>query len=86
MALAKVSQVGEKLIRAPTAKCKQAAYPDYYVPSGSMLRNNSVAWGTSVSQYRIAVQVFCTHFFSDVVPFFCTDPAGRTSANAGRVI
>lgn len=30
--------------------------------------------------------MFCTHFFSDVVSFFCTDPAGRTSANAGSVI
>lgn len=69
-----------------TAKNKQTVYPDCHVPSGSMLKDNSMSWGTSMSQYRIAIQVFCTHFFSDVVPFFCTDPAGRTSANAGSVI
>lgn len=45
-----------------------------------------MTWGTSISQYRIAVQVFCTHFFSDVTPFFCTSPAERPSANAGSVI
>ena len=68
----------------PSAKHKQTAHPDSPVPSGSMLR--TALWpGASVSQYRIAVQVFCTPFFSDVVSFFCTNPARRTLANAGSV-
>lgn len=65
-----------------TAKLEQPVYPDCHVPSGSMLKT-TLRPGASVSQCRIAVQVFCTHFFSDVVPFFCTDPAGRTPANSG---
>jgi hypothetical protein len=45
-----------------------------------MLRDNSVAWGTLLSQCRVSVQVFRSHFFSSVVPLFCTDPAGSPSA------
>lgn len=56
------------LITAPTATRKQTASPDYQVPSGSMLRDNSVAWGALLSQCRVSVQVSCSHFFSHVVP------------------
>jgi hypothetical protein len=84
--LAKVSQVREKLIRAPTATHKQTASPDYHVPSGSMLRDNSVAWGTPLSQCRLPFRCFVPISFLMLSPFFCTDLAGRPSASAGSVI
>lgn len=49
MVSAKAFQVGTKPIRTPTAKSEQTASPDCHVPSGSMLRDNSVAWGTYVT-------------------------------------
>lgn len=70
----------------PTATRKQTASPDYHVPSGSMLKDNSVAWGALLSHCRVSVQVFCSHFFPNVVPLFCTDLAGTSSANAGSVM
>ena len=85
--------VGHSLVRwergelglPPAVRHELTAHPDCPVPSGSMLRT-TLAWGVRITVKECRSGVLYPFLFLMLSPFFCTNPAGRTSFNAGSVI
>lgn len=67
--VSKASRRGGKVIRTP-AMGKQTASPDCHVPSGSMLRDNSVAWGTPRHSVGLPLRCFVPISFLMLSPSF----------------